>query len=336
MHLIKKYWLYILLVSLVAIVLACAAILGNNTNNTFKVNTYDAATNTWVPPLIKNLPHTDSGELIRYGQELISNTSYYLGPKGTVAAISNGMNCENCHREGGTKFYGNCFSAVASIYPGFRARSGIVESIVFRINDCMKRSLNGNPLDSNSREMKAMVAYLKWLGKDVPKGIKPAGANSEELPYLSRKADTAMGKLVFLDKCQRCHGADGSGQLNAAGYGFVYPPLWGNNSYNTGAGMYRISRFAGFVKNNMPYGTTYDNPELTNEEAWDVAAYVNSQPRPVKIFNEDWPDISKKAIDHPYGPYTDGFSEQQHKYGPYLPIKKAREEMNKKMQANNK
>ena len=71
----------------------------------------------------------------------------------------------------------------------------------------------------------------------------------------------------------------------------------------------------------MPQGTTYEKPQLTDEEAWDVAAYVNSMPRPSKDLSKDWPNISKKPVDHPYGPYADPFSEDQHKYGPYKPIK---------------
>lgn len=35
--------------------------------------------------------------------------------------------------------------------------------------------------------------------------------------------------------------------------------------------------------------------------------------------------ISKKPIDHPFGPYADSFSEQQHKLGPFGPIKEYRE-----------
>jgi thiosulfate dehydrogenase len=107
---------------------------------------------------------------------------------------------------------------------------------------------------------------------------------------------------------------------------YQYPPVWGKNSYNVGAGLYRLSRFAGYVKGNMPFGATYDRPQLTDEEAWDVAAYVNSLPRPQKDFRSDWPDISKKPIDHPFGPYADDFDETQHKLGPYKPIENKRKE----------
>jgi thiosulfate dehydrogenase len=93
------------------------------------------------------------------------------------------------------------------------------------------------------------------------------------------------------------------------------------NSYNVGAGLYRVSTLAGYVKANMPYGVTFENPFLTDEEAWDVAAYINSMPRPDKDLSMDWPDISKKPFDHPFGPYADSFSEIQHKYGPFILIK---------------
>jgi thiosulfate dehydrogenase len=256
--------------------------------------------------------------LERYGHELISNTSYYLGPKGTVAALTNGMNCQNCHLEGGSLPWGNNYSAVVSTYPKFRARSGAVETISKRVNDCMERSLNGNPLDSNSREMRAIIAYMTWLGEGIPKGTTPKGAGIRDLEELDRPADPKRGMLVYQQQCQSCHGANGAGQANLEGYGYVYPPLWGPNSYNTGAGLYRISRLAGYVKYNMPFGqANYHTPILSDAESWDVAAYINSMPHPVKDISADWPDISKKPKDHPFGPFADGRSEVEHKYGPW-------------------
>jgi len=263
--------------------------------------------------------------MTRYGRELIENTSYYLGPRGIVAQITNGMNCQNCHLDGGTIPWGNNYGGVASTYPQYRGRRGAMESIPQRINDCIQRSLNGNTIDSNSREMKAMIAYMHWLGEDIPKKHKPRGSGIMDIPYLDRPADPVKGKQVYMDKCQRCHGINGEGQKNIEGFGYTYPPLWGEASYNTGAGLFRLSRFAGYVKNNMPFGEAgYTNPQLTDEQAWDVAAFANSQPRPTKVFSDDWPDISKKPVDHPFGPYTDGFSEEQHKYGPFMPIIEAR------------
>src|SRR5258708_113856 len=267
--------------------------------------------------------YSDSGKLIWYGHELISNTSYYLGPKGTVAHLTNGMTCQNCHLDGGTIPYGNNYGKVYSTYPQFRPRNNGIQSIFARVNDCLERSLNGRSMDSATHEMKAIYAYMKWLGEDVPKGQKTGGTSIMKLKYLDRAADPVSGRQVFLEKCQSCHGNNGQGQLNASGTGYSFPPLWGQHSYNDGAGLYRISSFAGFVKNNMPFGTDYHNPVLTNEEAWDVAAFVNSQPRPHKDQHLDWQNIAQKPVDFPFGPYADAFSERQHKYGPFKPIQTA-------------
>lgn len=280
-------------------------------------------------------PGEDRQQLI-YGEDLIANTSKYLGPKGTVAQATNGMNCQNCHLNAGTKLFGNNYSAVASTYPKFRDRSGSIESIEKRVNDCLERSLNGKALDSNSKEMRAIVAYIKWLGKYVKKGEKPKGVGITDLKFLDRAASPANGKVVYLSKCQICHGANGEGVKDQNNISYVYPPLWGEHSFNIGAGLYRLSRLAGYVKDNMPFSPTTDHfhPQLSDEEAWDVAAYVNSQPRPQKDLSKDWPKIATKPIDHPFGPYADGFSEQQHKYGPFEPIKKAKEELSSKKSLN--
>ena len=169
-----------------------------------------------------------------------------------------------------------------------------------------------------------MVAYLKWLGSGVAAGEGPKGVGLVKLPYLDRPASIENGRLLFAQKCVVCHGENGQGIASQAGASWIYPPLWGENSYNTGAGLYRLSRFAGYIKANMPLGATYDKPQLLDEEAWDIAAFVNTLPRPKKSFVQDWPDISRKPIDHPFGPYADGFDEMQHKYGPFKPIEESR------------
>ncbi len=284
----------------------------------------------WVAPGTTEIPADAHGELVLYGRELIANTSLYLGPKGTLNAMSNGMNCQNCHLDAGTKPFGNNYSAVASTYPKFRARSGTQETIEKRVNDCFERSLNGQPLPENSREMQAIVAYIGWLGKDVPKGKSPDGAGLVEVTFLETAADPVKGQTFYNQKCVVCHGKNGEGVTNSDGVAWTYPPLWGANSYNTGAGLFRLSRFAGYVKANMPLGATYDKPQLSDEEAWHIAAYVNSQPRPAKDLSADWPDIAKKPFDHPFGPFADGFDEKQHKYGPFQPIKDKLSQLNQK------
>ena len=271
----------------------------------------------WHPPDSMSIENEADASLIRYGRDLIQHTAVYLGPSGKIASLSNGMNCQNCHLRAGTKPYAANYSAVAAMYPRYRKRSGTVEGFAKRINDCFERSLNGKALDPGSREMKAMIAYLKWVGKDVPPGQSPEGSGLLDIPYLLRPADPGMGKEVYNQWCTRCHGQEGEGLKEPDAAEWTYPPLWGPNSYNTGAGLYRISKFAAFVRSNMPYGIDHDAPLLTDEEAWDVAAYVNSMPRPHKEFPDDWPKLADKPIDHPFGPYADTCSERTHKYGPF-------------------
>lgn len=277
----------------------------------------------WTAPSDWRMMYLDSSEkdLVQYGRELIAHTSEYLGPKGSVLQMSNGMNCQNCHLNAGTQPWGNNYFAVQSTYPKFRARSGTLENQIKRVNDCFQRSLNGKALDSTGREMRAILAYIKWLGNDVEKDKIPRGSGIFKLKGMKRACDPAKGLDVYVAKCQSCHQADGEGLLASNGKSYTFPPLWGKNSYNHGAGLFRISNFAGYVKYNMPQGTTYEKPVLTDEEAWDVAAYVNSMPRPSKDLSMDWPKIAKKPFDHPFGPYVDPFSEEQHKFGPYKPIK---------------
>jgi thiosulfate dehydrogenase len=264
--------------------------------------------------------------LIRYGRELIENTSYYLGPGGRVASISNGMNCQNCHLDGGTVPWGNNYGAVVSTYPKFRARSGTIESIQKRVNDCLERSLNGKPLDTASREMHAIVAYFHWLGDGVPKGKTPKGTGIMNIAFLDRPADPTRGEAIYVSTCAKCHGQNGAGKPNKDNTGYTYPPLWGPHSFNTGAGLLRLSRIAGFIKNNMPFEkASFDKPVLTNEDAWDVGAYVISQPRPELNLVHDWPDKKSKPFDYPFAPYPDTFPEKRHKYGPFDQIIAGRE-----------
>lgn len=329
---IRSNWQLIIIAAVVGIValVEIAKALRPSEKKSPLTTTTDSS---WVTPSLftDNELQGAERELVIYGEDIIVNTSRYFGPHGSVAAITNGMNCQNCHLNAGKKTWGNNYSAVYSTYPKFRDRSGGMESIYKRVGDCFERSLNGTAPDSNSREYQAIYAYIKWLGKDVKKGERPVGSGISKLNYLDRAADPVKGKAVYTAQCQSCHGVNGEGQLSLNGVSYEYPPLWGEHSYNDGAGLFRLSNFAGYVKSNMPFKqATHDNPKLTTEEAWDVAAYVNSQSRPKKDLSKDWPDISKKPFDHPFGPYADGFSENQHKYGPYKPIIAKKEELAKK------
>lgn len=274
----------------------------------------------WQPRDLDAIKDPSHRERVKYGEQLIVNTAAFLGPKGSVASVTNGLNCQNCHLDGGTKPYGNNYGAVASTYPKMRARSGQQEDVYKRVNDCLERSLNGQALSRDSKELQAMVAYIKYIGSNVKKGDLVHGAGLKDMAFLDRAADPIQGEKVYAEKCASCHQANGAGIANLDGKTYQYPPLWGPLSYNQGAGLFRISNFAKYVKYNMPLGVSHTSAQLSDEEAWDVAAYVNSQPRPSMNISKDWPDISKKPFDHPFGPFKDPFSEKQHKYGPFKPI----------------
>lgn len=277
----------------------------------------------WLAPSLYSDNET-SGKaraMVIYGQDLIAHTAKYFGPNGTIAHTANGMNCQNCHLDAGTRQWGNNYGAVYSSYPQYRGRSNSVQDIYRRVNDCFERSLNGRALSTNSYEMQSIYAYMKWLGREVPKGKKPYSSGLPKLVFLDRAANPEKGKMIYGNVCQTCHGDHGQGMITLNDKEYSYPPLWGGHSYNDGAGLYRLSSFASFVSNNMPYNqATHEHPKLKNEEAWDVAAFVNSQPRPHLDQSKDWPDLSKKSYDSPFGPYVDSFTERQHKYGPYQPI----------------
>lgn len=324
---LKSNWVAVILLLMVAVVTLWEIISYQKNKIPIAREPFDS---TWMAPSLFTDAITagEERELVIYGEDLIAHTGIYFGPKGSVLQITNGMNCQNCHLNAGTLAWGNNYGAVYSTYPKFRERSGSVEDIPKRVNDCFERSLNGKPIDTGSREMHAIYTYLKWLGRDVAKGKKPYGSGLEKLPFLDRAASPDNGRLVYTSKCQSCHGAAGEGQVDLDGRSFAIPPAWGNHSYNDGAGLYRLSNFASFVKNNMPFGqASHGNQMLSLEEAWDVAAFVNSQQRPHLDQKKDWPVISKKPVDFPFGPYADTFNERQHKYGPFQPIEDARKKL---------
>ncbi len=177
-------------------------------------------------------------------------------------------------------------------------------------------------LRENWQQFSWLIVVTGFVGgMDVKKADKPNGSGFIKMTLLDRPANPENGQKLYLAKCQACHNENGEGKkLDANAPEYQYPPLWGKHSYNAGAGLYRISNLASFILANMPLGATYDKPLLTEEEAWDIAAFVNSAPRPQKDLSQDWPDITLKPFDHPFGPYVDNFSPQQHKFGPYKPI----------------
>ncbi|WP_242158590.1 c-type cytochrome [Aestuariivivens sediminis] len=263
-------------------------------------------------------------ELLNYGYELFTNTPKYIGPDNgdpKMVYQGNRLACKNCHLNLGTKPYSAPLIGIIQRFPQFRGRENKIGTIEERINGCMERSMNGRMLPENSKEMKGIIAYLHWLSRYAPEDGKIKGTGFLKIKIPDRAVDLTHGKSVFLKHCIVCHGKDGQGLMRPDGSGYEYPPLWGDNSYNHGAGMTRVITAAQFIKGNMPFGTLYDNPILTDEEAYDVAGFINSQDRPKKANPEkDFPDLKKKPVSTPYPPYADHFPMEQHQLGPFQPI----------------
>ena len=219
------------------------------------------------------IPADALGAAIRRGRALALATRDSL-PKN----VGNKLRCVSCHLDEGRRATGSWVGAFAR-YPQYRSRRGGVESIEDRVNDCFKRSMNGRALDRAGRDMHDFVSYLAFLSWGTPVGpLGERASGSKRFEALT--ADTAAGARTFGAICSRCHGPDGQGTSTA-------PPLWGRYSYNIGAGMARRFAAASFVRNNMPF----DKPgTLTDQEALDVAAFVNGHSRPDYPGKElDWP-----------------------------------------------
>lgn len=295
-----------------------------------------ASSQFWSVPDVGALPYDAHGQLVRRGRDLFVATYAHIGPDVFDKAkryAGNNLACGNCHLDAGVKKFGLPIFGLSEDFPAYSARSGAEISLADRINSCMARSMNGRPLPTGSPEMRAFVAYIKFLSQGVAKGEKLSGLGAGSMPELTRAADPARGFPIYQRYCENCHNVDGVGvryAIPGTDIGYAFPPLWGEQSFNDGAGMARLITAANFIHSNMPNGVDYLHPRLTPEEAWDVAAYMVSKPRPHKSGAEkDFPDLLQKPVDAAYGPYADGFSQAQHKYGPWAAIREKLKEIGK-------
>ncbi len=293
--------------------------------NTETINEENVTTRA-VPDTNK-IPNTTEGEEIRYGRKLIANTALYIGPNGIAGKyLGNKMNCNNCHLDAGTRLRGLNFYNTFPTYPQYRGRENKILTLADRINNCIERPHNGLPMPVESREMKAIVAYMKWVSENAPEGYVPATDKKVDMELPEVAADYVAGGVLYEKHCKSCHGADGQGVWNVDSSTYTYPPLWGKYAYQRGSSMHRVIKSANFIMANMPYLTAMpDKPVLTYTEAINIAAFINNDSlhyRPTKVYssNGDYPVSGVKPIDYDIAPYVDTFSERQHKYGPYKPI----------------
>jgi len=235
----------------------------------------------------KALDNSKLAEEIRRGFKLFTNT-----PTEAPRLAPGGMSCTNCHMNAGQRERSMPLVDVAGMFPEYNRRSGRLYSLGDRITDCFLRSENatGGQLGADqlpnpsSPEVLAISAYLTWLARGAEVGKNPSWRGQNTIPASALvpvdKLDTAKGEAIYMDRCATCHGPDGQGvQIGDK----IAGPLWGERSWNDGAGAARVYTLAGMIRYSMPY---LDPGNITDEDAQHVAAFINSKPRPAFPFKE--------------------------------------------------
>ncbi len=227
-------------------------------------------TTSFNPPPESAMPGGKLGQAIRLGKNVFDDTQGFA-----AKYVGDGLNCENCHLQSGRKAYSAPMWAAYVAFPSYQAKAGKVITFAKRIQGCFRFSMNGKIPPATGKIMTALISYSAWLAKGAPVYGQLAGRGYKMLPLPPLKPSAARGKAVFTVNCMACHGATGQGLM--VNHKYQFPPLWGPESYNAGAGMAKVKLAAAFIKTNMPFNKP---GSLTNQQAWDVAAYVDSHNRP--------------------------------------------------------
>lgn len=230
-----------------------------------------AAPNVFSPPPRSAMPSGPFGAAVRQGQAIFTDTGKYA-----KAYVGNGLSCSNCHLDAGRLANSAPLWGAYVRYPQYRSKNKHVNNFGERIQGCFLYSMNGKAPPLDSKTMVALESYAYWLSKGAPTGAKLVGAGYPKQGFKPpQPPDYARGKAVYVRDCALCHGAQGQGQKAAGGY--VFPPLWGADSFNWGAGMHELDNAAAFIKANMPLSR---GDTLNDQDAWDVAMYMDAHERP--------------------------------------------------------
>ncbi len=229
-----------------------------------------AQTVLFTPPPAEAIPDTPLGDMVRFGRDVFVDTQRYA-----KKYVGNGLNCVNCHLDAGRAAGSAPLWAAYVSYPAFRDKNDQVNTFQQRLAGCFRFSMNGTPPPADDLVLTALVAYSFWLATGAPVGAYLEGRGFPAIAAAPEPASATRGAAVYTTHCAACHGGDGGGLK--AGAAYTFPPLWGRASYNKGAGMHVVATAAAFIKANMPLGQPNT---LTTQQAWDVAAFINSKPRP--------------------------------------------------------
>ncbi|MGM0897990.1 MAG: c-type cytochrome [Bacillota bacterium] len=238
------------------------------------------------PPSMDEVPEGPEGEAVKRGYDLVNNTSEVL--RADAASVEDGqqrineLSCTSCHAGAGLEENSSSLVGMTAAYPMYIGRSGEIVTLEERINGCMVRSMNGEVFAEDDEDMDAMIAYFKYISEGIPQGADmPWRHNNtmEDVPV----PDVDNGEKLYQASCVSCHAADGSGTGSNSG-----PAVWGDGSFNDGAGLARMSKMSGYLQNNMPKGL---EETLSDQEASDLAAFILSQDRPEwEHHDQDWPN----------------------------------------------
>ena len=223
------------------------------------------------PPAESQIPHDKYGDDVRLGQKIFTQTTEYAS-----RYSGNKLNCSNCHMDAGRRPHSAPLWAAYGMYPAYREKNDRNSTLEERIQECFRFSLNGLSPALDAPEIRALVSYMHFLSQGVPIGIEMPGRGYPQIIKTGRDPNPQRGAKIYNAKCSFCHGTDGEGKIGGDGKQ-IFPPLWGINSYNKGAGLAKNNLLAGFIKANMPLGQEWT---LSDQEALDLAAYINLQIRP--------------------------------------------------------
>jgi thiosulfate dehydrogenase len=239
--------------------------------------TVDAVPGYFQPPLEQDLPEDKFGAAVKRGYRIFTQT-----PKYAADHVGNALTCEACHLNGGRQANSSPMWAAWGMYPAYRQKNETINNFVMRLQGCFEFSENApgskskRPPPADSRVMRDLESYLYWMSRNVPTGKAMKGRDYPGLEPPPRPFSRHRGEKVYVAHCAVCHGEEGQGRALANGR-YLFPPLWGPKSYNWGAGMHGVNVAAAFIDANMPLG----NPGMLSvQDVWDVAAWIDSHPRP--------------------------------------------------------
>jgi thiosulfate dehydrogenase len=223
-----------------------------------------------APPPESSIPNNDFGKEVALGRQIFIDPGHYA-----KAYVGNPLSCENCHLDAGRLADAAPLWGAYPMYPAYRAKNHHVNTFAERLQGCFRFSMNGKAPPLGDPVLVALETYAYWMAQGQPVGKAMPGHGYPKLSAPSSAPDYARGETVFKHDCALCHGGDGQGQHAADRV--VFPPLWGPQSYNWGAGMEQVDNAAGFIKANMPLGR---GRSLSDQDAWDVAYFMNAHERP--------------------------------------------------------